>query len=172
MKSKAGNKSGLFWVCTDFKEVELEGGCLLAGYIPDIKFMGWLGCFLPPASDLHDVRAQLEVAVCISLALLKDHLWCLFQEGRWKPFVIKPMPAPLMKPLLVFVNPKSGGNQVWPCLVCLRRHLCEGIAIQVLSSDHCFSDVSAAQKTTMPVCYPAVPTSPGFACVPSRMVLS
>lgn len=128
MRSKAENKSGLFWVCTDVKEVELEGACLLAGYIPETRFVVWLGCFLPPASDLHDVRAHLEVAVCISPALLKD-LWYLLQEGRWKPFVIKPMPAPLMKPLLVFVNPKSGGNQVWPCLVCLRRHLCEGIAI-------------------------------------------
>lgn len=34
------------------------------------------------------------------------------QENKGRPFVIKPISSPLMKPLLVFVNPKSGGNQV------------------------------------------------------------
>ena len=38
---------------------------------------------------------------------------CFFQqENKGRPFVIKPISSPLMKPLLVFVNPKSGGNQV------------------------------------------------------------
>uniref|UniRef100_H3AUT4 Diacylglycerol kinase n=1 Tax=Latimeria chalumnae TaxID=7897 RepID=H3AUT4_LATCH len=33
------------------------------------------------------------------------------KESKWRPFAIKPISSPLMKPLLVFVNPKSGGNQ-------------------------------------------------------------
>uniref|UniRef100_A0A6J0TH89 Diacylglycerol kinase n=1 Tax=Pogona vitticeps TaxID=103695 RepID=A0A6J0TH89_9SAUR len=33
------------------------------------------------------------------------------EENKGRPFIIKPISSPLMKPLLVFVNPKSGGNQ-------------------------------------------------------------
>ncbi|XP_078540524.1 diacylglycerol kinase zeta isoform X4 [Lissotriton helveticus] len=33
------------------------------------------------------------------------------EEARWRPFIVKPSPSALMKPVLVFVNPKSGGNQ-------------------------------------------------------------
>ncbi|XP_013417780.1 diacylglycerol kinase zeta isoform X2 [Lingula anatina] len=33
------------------------------------------------------------------------------KEADSKPFIVKPIPSPHMKPLLVFINPKSGGNQ-------------------------------------------------------------
>ncbi|KAK6319761.1 hypothetical protein J4Q44_G00088680 [Coregonus suidteri] len=36
---------------------------------------------------------------------------CASSPVRRKPFIVKPVPSQLMKPLLVFVNPKSGGNQ-------------------------------------------------------------
>ncbi|CAN0426831.1 unnamed protein product [Lampetra fluviatilis] len=32
-------------------------------------------------------------------------------ESKWRPFIIKPLPSALTKPVLIFINPKSGGNQ-------------------------------------------------------------
>lgn len=46
------------------------------------------------------------------MLVLKVFLASVSQDNKGRPFVIKPISSPLMKPLLVFVNPKSGGNQV------------------------------------------------------------
>lgn len=60
-------------------------------------------------------------SICFGAAcqVMDVHLSCaaffLQQENKGRPFVIKPISSPLMKPLLVFVNPKSGGNQVSHC---------------------------------------------------------
>lgn len=48
----------------------------------------------------------------LPLLVLKLFLAPVSQDNKGRPFVIKPISSPLMKPLLVFVNPKSGGNQV------------------------------------------------------------
>uniref|UniRef100_S4RCX5 Diacylglycerol kinase n=1 Tax=Petromyzon marinus TaxID=7757 RepID=S4RCX5_PETMA len=33
------------------------------------------------------------------------------EECKWRPFAVKAVASPLVKPLVVFINPKSGGNQ-------------------------------------------------------------
>ncbi|XP_078457824.1 diacylglycerol kinase zeta-like [Lampetra planeri] len=33
------------------------------------------------------------------------------EECKWRPFAVKAAASPLVKPLVVFINPKSGGNQ-------------------------------------------------------------
>uniref|UniRef100_A0A671THY1 Diacylglycerol kinase n=1 Tax=Sparus aurata TaxID=8175 RepID=A0A671THY1_SPAAU len=65
---------------------------------------------IPPTWIIRVRRAQADSFISISNSVV---LCCVSQllDGRWKPFLVKPLPSQLMKPLLVFVNPKSGGNQ-------------------------------------------------------------
>lgn len=35
----------------------------------------------------------------------------LFQDKEYRTFVIKPIPSTTVTPVIVFINPKSGGNQ-------------------------------------------------------------
>uniref|UniRef100_A0A8C8JHE7 Diacylglycerol kinase n=1 Tax=Oncorhynchus tshawytscha TaxID=74940 RepID=A0A8C8JHE7_ONCTS len=61
---------------------------------------------VPPTWIIRVRKPQITEA-----AIFVSRLFSLLQDGRWKPFIVKPVPSQLMKPLLVFVNPKSGGNQ-------------------------------------------------------------
>uniref|UniRef100_A0A671THY7 Diacylglycerol kinase n=1 Tax=Sparus aurata TaxID=8175 RepID=A0A671THY7_SPAAU len=59
---------------------------------------------IPPTWIIRVRRAQVHTHT-------HTHTHTHLLDGRWKPFLVKPLPSQLMKPLLVFVNPKSGGNQ-------------------------------------------------------------
>ncbi|KAI4904626.1 hypothetical protein NFI96_014608 [Prochilodus magdalenae] len=68
---------------------------------------------LPIMASVSIIR--LTAAVCVRACErlhVCSYITCfLLQESKWRPFMLKPLPSPLMKPVLVFVNPKSGGNQ-------------------------------------------------------------
>lgn len=93
--------------------------------------------------------------VCRGMCVLYITLLIL-QEAKWRPFMLKPVPSPLMKPVLVFVNPKSGGNQVgrylpsthewWRsamCVLIFLSHRCLNLGEQVAADVHVDTESSA-----------------------------
>ncbi|RXM34094.1 Diacylglycerol kinase iota [Acipenser ruthenus] len=81
-----------------------EGKCRQCG-----KFHNKVTCFM-----LHQIEEPCSLGG--HAGVIVPPSWVIKvkkpQETKWRPFLIKPLPSPLMKPVLVFVNPKSGGNQV------------------------------------------------------------
>ncbi|XP_034144137.1 diacylglycerol kinase zeta isoform X2 [Esox lucius] len=87
-----------------FMMQQIEEPCLLGAHASVIVPPTWIFRVRKPQTSLKSSKKKKRTS-------LKGKPSKKVEEGRWKPFIVKPVPSQLMKPLLVFVNPKSGGNQ-------------------------------------------------------------
>uniref|UniRef100_A0A8C7DD27 Diacylglycerol kinase n=1 Tax=Oncorhynchus kisutch TaxID=8019 RepID=A0A8C7DD27_ONCKI len=87
---------------TCFQLHQIEEPCSLGAHAGVIVPPSWIIKVRKP-----QVRTQHTHKPCHRFT----HARSSTAESKWRPFMLKPLPSPLMKPVLVFVNPKSGGNQ-------------------------------------------------------------
>uniref|UniRef100_A0A669BBH3 Diacylglycerol kinase n=1 Tax=Oreochromis niloticus TaxID=8128 RepID=A0A669BBH3_ORENI len=87
---------------------QIEECCSLGAHAAVIVPPTWIIRVRRPQSSLKSSKKKKRTSLKCNKASKKGGE---VQDGRWKPFLVKPLPSQLMKPLLVFVNPKSGGNQ-------------------------------------------------------------
>ncbi|KAM4553152.1 diacylglycerol kinase zeta isoform 2-T2 [Fundulus diaphanus] len=87
---------------------QIEECCSLGAHAAVIIPPTWIIRVRKPQTSLKSSKKKKRTSLKCNKTAKKG---AEVQDGRWKPFLVKPLPSQLMKPLLVFVNPKSGGNQ-------------------------------------------------------------
>uniref|UniRef100_A0A3B4T5V4 Diacylglycerol kinase n=1 Tax=Seriola dumerili TaxID=41447 RepID=A0A3B4T5V4_SERDU len=87
---------------------QIEECCSLGAHAAVIIPPTWIIRVRRPQSSLKSSKKKKRTSLKCNKTSKKGSE---VRNGRWKPFLVKPLPSQLMKPLLVFVNPKSGGNQ-------------------------------------------------------------